>query len=168
MYFLATGLLEMLQNHSFVGCVNPQWALIQHHTKLYLLNTTTLRSGQPTPPPTETCLLVLHSSNCFFSRSQELFYQILIYDFGNFGVLRLSVSRANEDRIDCECVQAVNLAVPVSVGTGSALRPGHVGSGLGGKWVDGGRWTQRGSGTVHSGLPEEESRDVGGLLLNGD
>ncbi|XP_073337330.1 DNA mismatch repair protein Mlh1 [Pagrus major] len=58
------GLQEMLQNHSFVGCVNPQWTLIQHHTKLYLLNSTTL--------------------------SQELFYQILIYDFGNFGVLRLS------------------------------------------------------------------------------
>lgn len=58
------GLQEMLQNHSFVGCVNPQWSLIQHHTKLYLLNTTKL--------------------------SQELFYQILIYDFGNFGVLRLS------------------------------------------------------------------------------
>ncbi|XP_049592275.1 DNA mismatch repair protein Mlh1 isoform X2 [Syngnathus scovelli] len=58
------GLQEMLQNHSFVGCVNPQWTLIQHRTKLYLLNTTTL--------------------------SQELFYQILIYDFGNFGVLRLS------------------------------------------------------------------------------
>uniref|UniRef100_A0AAY5K7M1 DNA mismatch repair protein Mlh1 C-terminal domain-containing protein n=1 Tax=Esox lucius TaxID=8010 RepID=A0AAY5K7M1_ESOLU len=56
--------LEMLQNHSFVGCVNPQWTLIQHHTKLYLLNTTKL--------------------------SQELFYQILIYDFGNIGVLRLS------------------------------------------------------------------------------
>ncbi|XP_054654212.1 DNA mismatch repair protein Mlh1 isoform X2 [Dunckerocampus dactyliophorus] len=58
------GLQEMLQNHSFVGCVNPQWTLIQHHTKLYLLDTTRL--------------------------SQELFYQILIYDFGNFGVLRLS------------------------------------------------------------------------------
>uniref|UniRef100_A0A8P4KQQ1 MutL homolog 1, colon cancer, nonpolyposis type 2 (E. coli) n=1 Tax=Dicentrarchus labrax TaxID=13489 RepID=A0A8P4KQQ1_DICLA len=58
------GLQEMLQNHSFVGCVNPQWTLIQHHTKLYLLNTTKL--------------------------SQELFYQILTYDFGNFGVLRLS------------------------------------------------------------------------------
>uniref|UniRef100_UPI003AAC1480 DNA mismatch repair protein Mlh1 n=1 Tax=Centroberyx gerrardi TaxID=166262 RepID=UPI003AAC1480 len=58
------GLQDMLQNHSFVGCVNPQWTLIQHHTKLYLLNTTKL--------------------------SQELFYQILIYDFGNFGVLRLS------------------------------------------------------------------------------
>ncbi|KAK1172314.1 DNA mismatch repair protein Mlh1-like isoform X1 [Acipenser oxyrinchus oxyrinchus] len=58
------GLQEMLQNHSYVGCVNPQWALIQHQTKLYLLNTTKL--------------------------SQELFYQILIYDFGNFGVLRLS------------------------------------------------------------------------------
>ncbi|KAM4607765.1 DNA mismatch repair protein Mlh1 [Polymixia lowei] len=58
------GLQDMLQNHSFVGCVSPQWSLIQHHTKLYLLNTTKL--------------------------SQELFYQILIYDFGNFGVLRLS------------------------------------------------------------------------------
>uniref|UniRef100_A0A3Q3WPT4 DNA mismatch repair protein MLH1 n=1 Tax=Mola mola TaxID=94237 RepID=A0A3Q3WPT4_MOLML len=59
-----TGLQEMLQSHSFVGCVNPQWTLIQHHTKLYLLNSTNL--------------------------SQELFYQILIYDFGNFGILRLS------------------------------------------------------------------------------
>ncbi|KAA0718271.1 DNA mismatch repair protein [Triplophysa tibetana] len=58
------GLQELLQNHSFVGSVNPQWTLVQHQTKLYLLNTTKL--------------------------SQELFYQILIYDFGNFGVLRLS------------------------------------------------------------------------------
>ncbi|XP_051508036.1 DNA mismatch repair protein Mlh1 [Myxocyprinus asiaticus] len=58
------GLQELLQNHSFVGSVSPQWTLVQHQTKLYLLNTTKL--------------------------SQELFYQILIYDFGNFGVLRLS------------------------------------------------------------------------------
>ncbi|KAM9476597.1 DNA mismatch repair protein Mlh1 [Clarias gariepinus] len=58
------GLQEMLQNHSFVGCVNPQWSLVQHHTKLYMLNNTKL--------------------------SQELFYQILMYDFGNFGVLKLS------------------------------------------------------------------------------
>lgn len=57
-------LQEMLHNHSFVGCVNVQWALAQHQTKLYLLNTTKL--------------------------SEELFYQILIYDFANFGVLRLS------------------------------------------------------------------------------
>ncbi|KAM8758264.1 DNA mismatch repair protein Mlh1 [Rhynchonycteris naso] len=57
-------LQEMLHNHSFVGCVNPQWALAQHQTKLYLLSTTKL--------------------------SEELFYQILIYDFANFGVLRLS------------------------------------------------------------------------------
>lgn len=40
------GLQEMLQNHSFVGCINPQWTLIQYRTKLYLLNTTNLRSGQ--------------------------------------------------------------------------------------------------------------------------
>uniref|UniRef100_A0A672GSY1 DNA mismatch repair protein MLH1 n=1 Tax=Salarias fasciatus TaxID=181472 RepID=A0A672GSY1_SALFA len=39
------GLQEMLQNHSFVGCVNPQWTLVQHHTKLYLLNTSKLRSA---------------------------------------------------------------------------------------------------------------------------
>uniref|UniRef100_A0A8B9IH42 DNA mismatch repair protein MLH1 n=1 Tax=Anser cygnoides TaxID=8845 RepID=A0A8B9IH42_ANSCY len=57
-------LQEMLRDHSFVGCVSPQWALVQYQTKLYLLNTTKL--------------------------SQELFYQILIYDFANFGVLRLS------------------------------------------------------------------------------
>ncbi|KAK2091925.1 DNA mismatch repair protein [Saguinus oedipus] len=35
-------LREMLHNHSFVGCVNPQWALAQHQTKLYLLNATSL------------------------------------------------------------------------------------------------------------------------------
>ncbi|XP_043396600.1 DNA mismatch repair protein Mlh1 isoform X2 [Chelonia mydas] len=57
-------LQEMLRDHSFVGCVSPQWALAQYQTKLYLLNTTQL--------------------------SQELFYQILLYDFANFGVLRLS------------------------------------------------------------------------------
>jgi len=33
----------MLQAHSFVGCVTPQWTLIQHRTKLYLLNCTKLR-----------------------------------------------------------------------------------------------------------------------------
>lgn len=58
------GLQELLQKHSFVGSVSPQWTLVQHQTKLYMLNTTKL--------------------------SQKLFYQILIYDFGNFGVLRLS------------------------------------------------------------------------------
>ncbi|KPP59518.1 DNA mismatch repair protein Mlh1-like [Scleropages formosus] len=62
------GLQEMLQNHTFVGCVTPQWALVQHQTKLYLLDVTRL--------------------------SQELFYQIVIYDFGNFGLLRLSQSPA--------------------------------------------------------------------------
>lgn len=59
-------LQDMLRNHSFVGCVNPQWALAQYQTKLYLINTTKL--------------------------SRELFYQILIYDFGNFGIMKLSES----------------------------------------------------------------------------
>ncbi|XP_018413303.1 PREDICTED: DNA mismatch repair protein Mlh1 isoform X3 [Nanorana parkeri] len=59
-------LQDMLRHHSFVGCVSPQWALAQYQTKLYLLNTTKL--------------------------SQELFYQILIYDFGNCGIMKLSES----------------------------------------------------------------------------
>ncbi|XP_048384844.1 DNA mismatch repair protein Mlh1 isoform X2 [Stegostoma tigrinum] len=57
-------LQEEINNQNHAGCVNPQWALVQYQTKLYLINTTKL--------------------------SQELFYQILVYDFGNFGVLKLS------------------------------------------------------------------------------
>ncbi|XP_023267524.1 DNA mismatch repair protein Mlh1 isoform X1 [Seriola lalandi dorsalis] len=85
------GLQEMLQNHSFVGCVNPQWTLIQHHTKLYLLNTTKLRS-ESGHTWLISCVfsLLLYVSFPSFGSSQELFYQILTYDFGNFGVLRLS------------------------------------------------------------------------------
>ena len=37
-----TGLKETLKNHTFVGCVNPQYGLIQHSTKLYLTNTVKL------------------------------------------------------------------------------------------------------------------------------
>ncbi|XP_013404163.1 DNA mismatch repair protein Mlh1 [Lingula anatina] len=59
-----SGLQELVQHHTFVGCVNEERALLQHQTKLYLVNTTTL--------------------------SKELFYQLIILDFGNFGCLRLS------------------------------------------------------------------------------
>ncbi|XP_060070717.1 DNA mismatch repair protein Mlh1-like isoform X2 [Ylistrum balloti] len=58
------GLTEMFRNHKFVGCVNEEFSLIQHQTMLFLVNTTTV--------------------------SKELFYQILLFDFGNFGNLRLS------------------------------------------------------------------------------
>ena len=58
------GLKEVFQNHKFVGCVSPEHALVQHQTKLYLINTTKL--------------------------SKELFYQILMFDFGNYGILKLS------------------------------------------------------------------------------
>ncbi|XP_062607465.1 DNA mismatch repair protein Mlh1-like, partial [Saccostrea cucullata] len=57
-------LREMFQFHKFVGCVNEEFSLMQHQTKLYLVNTTKL--------------------------SRELFYQLMIFDFGNFGILRLS------------------------------------------------------------------------------
>lgn len=58
------GLTEMFRNHKFVGCVNEEYCLMQHQTMLYLINTTAV--------------------------SKELFYQIILFDFGNFGTLRLS------------------------------------------------------------------------------
>ncbi|XP_005096287.1 DNA mismatch repair protein Mlh1 [Aplysia californica] len=67
------GMRELLQNHTFVGCVSESHALVQHSTKLYLVNTTTL--------------------------SKELFYQLLLEDFGNFGVLRLSEAAPVRDLV---------------------------------------------------------------------
>ncbi|KAI8789646.1 DNA mismatch repair protein Mlh1-like isoform X3 [Biomphalaria glabrata] len=64
---------EILKNFSFVGCVNQSHALIQHNTRLYLANTTTL--------------------------SKYLFYQIMIQDFGNFGIFRLSVPASIKELI---------------------------------------------------------------------
>ncbi|XP_071818639.1 DNA mismatch repair protein Mlh1-like isoform X2 [Apostichopus japonicus] len=58
------GLREIFKNHTFVGCVNAEYALLQHQTKLYLINTSKL--------------------------SKEFFYQLVLFDFGNFGVMKLS------------------------------------------------------------------------------
>ncbi|XP_013773945.1 DNA mismatch repair protein Mlh1-like isoform X1 [Limulus polyphemus] len=59
-----SGLKELFQEHTFVGCVNREFSLVQHQTKLYLTNNHRL--------------------------SEELFYQIMIENFGNFGILKLS------------------------------------------------------------------------------
>ncbi|GIZ04355.1 DNA mismatch repair protein Mlh1, partial [Caerostris extrusa] len=58
------GLYEIIQNMTFVGCVNQKFALFQHNTKLYLGNTHEI--------------------------SKELFYQLMLKNFGNFGALSLS------------------------------------------------------------------------------
>ncbi|XP_038076827.1 DNA mismatch repair protein Mlh1-like [Patiria miniata] len=58
------GLRDVFHHHTFVGLVNAEHALIQHQTKLYLVNTVKL--------------------------SRELFYQLMIFDFGNCGIMRLS------------------------------------------------------------------------------
>jgi len=55
---------DMFTDHTFVGVADAEFALIQHSTKLYLINTTKL--------------------------TQEFFYQILVMDFGNFAMFRLS------------------------------------------------------------------------------
>lgn len=52
------GLRDLVANHTFVGCVDRQFALLQHGTKLYLANN-----------------LVL---------SESFFYQVAIEDFANF------------------------------------------------------------------------------------
>ncbi|CAG7823197.1 unnamed protein product [Allacma fusca] len=52
-------LLEIIRGHIFVGCVDRTRALIQHETKLYMINTTKL--------------------------SSELFYQKILWEFGNLG-----------------------------------------------------------------------------------
>lgn len=57
-------LKDIIHHHIFVGCVNRKFALVQHSTKLYLINTIKL--------------------------SNHFFYQSLISNFGEHGVLRLS------------------------------------------------------------------------------
>lgn len=56
-------ILKILQDMSFVGCMERELALVQHQTSLYLLNTSLL--------------------------SQELFYQICLFGLGNFGYFKL-------------------------------------------------------------------------------
>lgn len=56
-----SNLRELLSEHVFVGCVDVNRSLIQHETKLYLCNTRKLL--------------------------QELFYQLIMYDFQNFGTI---------------------------------------------------------------------------------
>lgn len=59
-----SALRELLQNHTFVGVINQKFALIQHLTNLYIVNTRQL--------------------------SRELFYQLMLKNFGDFIVMRLS------------------------------------------------------------------------------
>ena len=56
-------LRELIANHTFVGCVDREFALLQHETKLFIASTPML--------------------------TQHLFYQIVLDDFANFDALRL-------------------------------------------------------------------------------
>ena len=58
---------SQIGNHSFVGCINRKLALLQHQTKLYVTNTSSL--------------------------SEHLFYQLFLLDFANFGVITLRYKR---------------------------------------------------------------------------
>lgn len=59
-----SGLRELFRNHTFVGCVNQRYCLVQHKTELYLINTRRV--------------------------SEELFYQLMLKNFGRFGLYQLS------------------------------------------------------------------------------
>lgn len=54
--------LKIIQDFNFVGCLDNESALIQHKTGLYMANT--------------------------YNLSQELFYQLALFNFGNFGYFR--------------------------------------------------------------------------------
>lgn len=58
------GLHDLFRNHTFVGCVNQRFSLVQHQTELYLVNTRKV--------------------------TEELFYQIMLKNFGNFSAFKLS------------------------------------------------------------------------------
>ncbi|GAB5586850.1 DNA mismatch repair protein Mlh1 [Umbelopsis nana] len=58
------GLSEVFADHTFVGIVDDALALIQHQTKLYLVNYSVI--------------------------SEELFYQLVLREFSNFGYINMS------------------------------------------------------------------------------
>lgn len=59
-----TTLRELFAQHVFVGCIDPTRALLQYSTIIYLCNTKKIM--------------------------EELFYQILLYNFANFGKIRFN------------------------------------------------------------------------------
>ncbi|XP_058799424.1 DNA mismatch repair protein Mlh1 [Phymastichus coffea] len=73
-------LRKILSELIFVGCVNETFALIQSGTKLYITNTREL--------------------------VEELFYEIMLYDFANYGVIKFSEPLQIKDLavlgLDCE------------------------------------------------------------------
>ncbi|XP_076678391.1 DNA mismatch repair ATPase Mlh1 [Andrena cerasifolii] len=58
------GLREILSNLTFVGCIDQSYSLIQSGVHLYLCDTKKL--------------------------AEELFYEILLYDFANYGIIKFS------------------------------------------------------------------------------
>ena len=58
------GLRDLMANHAFVGCIDRQFSLLQHNTKLYVANNAEL--------------------------TDHFFYQIALEDFANFEAYRLS------------------------------------------------------------------------------
>ncbi|XP_014475467.1 PREDICTED: DNA mismatch repair protein Mlh1 isoform X2 [Dinoponera quadriceps] len=66
------GLREILSNLTFVGCINQTSALIQSGVNLYICNTKKL--------------------------AEELFYEIMLYDFANFGIFKFSIQGTLDGR----------------------------------------------------------------------
>ena len=56
-------LKNVISNHSYVGTIDREFSLIQHNTSLYIANTPLL--------------------------TKQLFYQMVLKEFGNFGAIRL-------------------------------------------------------------------------------
>ncbi|SAM04902.1 hypothetical protein [Absidia glauca] len=67
------GMTELLSNHTFVGCVDDALAILQHQTLLYLVNYAVI--------------------------SEELFYQVILTEFNNFGLIELTTPISIKDCI---------------------------------------------------------------------
>jgi len=68
-----SGMQELFRDHSFVGCVDDRLALIQFQTKLCIVD--------------------------YLEMSKELFYQLALREFSNFGVISLSTPAPVEQLI---------------------------------------------------------------------
>ena len=80
-----TDLLNIIRNFVYVGTIDGQSSLIQHDTQLYLVHTRHL--------------------------SQELFYQLCLYHFGNMGTIRLEPEPPSIEVIYIHSVESYSVFV---------------------------------------------------------
>lgn len=98
-------LKDILQNFTYVGAANRTWSIIQYKTELYVCNNELVlwvhfRIQTYLSLPFRYDLFVL-----FCSRS-EMFYQIMLLNFGNFGTIKFTVSQSTATYLGAQILLA--------------------------------------------------------------